>query len=128
MEKVLVTSTFSPFPKMFSTLPKTNFNFSVTFILSSANALKLDQSKILLFGKGLKAFADDNVNMMISVYNRAENTVGKKKILFTSIFSFSHCVFQSLLLRVVKSRDCVEKELTLSQTGPAFTMSAVHVF
>ena len=29
---------FSPFPMMFSTLPKTNFNFSVTFILSSTNA------------------------------------------------------------------------------------------
>ena len=36
---------------MFSALPKRNFNVSVTFILSSANALKLDQSKILSFGK-----------------------------------------------------------------------------
>ena len=35
---------------MFSTLSKTNFNFSVTFILLSANAFNLDQSKILLFG------------------------------------------------------------------------------
>ena len=31
---------------MFSTLPKINFNFSVTFILLSANAFNLDQSKI----------------------------------------------------------------------------------
>ena len=38
---------------MFSTNPKTNFNFSVTFILSSADAFNLDQSKILLFGKEL---------------------------------------------------------------------------
>ena len=29
---------FSPFTTMFFTLPKTNFNFSVTFILLSANA------------------------------------------------------------------------------------------
>ena len=33
---------------------KTNFNFSVTFILSSANAFSLDQSKILSFGKMVK--------------------------------------------------------------------------
>ena len=39
---------------MFSTLPITNFNFSVTFILSSANALNFDKSKILLFGNKLK--------------------------------------------------------------------------
>ena len=39
---------------MFSTLPKTNFNFSVTFILSSAIAFNLDQSKNLPFGKELK--------------------------------------------------------------------------
>ena len=38
---------------MFSTLRKTNLIFSVTFILSSANAFKLDRSKILSFGKGL---------------------------------------------------------------------------
>ena len=45
---------FFPFPTVFSTLPRTNFHFSVTFILSSANAFNLDQSKNLLFGKKLK--------------------------------------------------------------------------
>ena len=40
---------------MFSTLPETNFNFWVTFILSSANAFNLDQYTNLLFGKELKA-------------------------------------------------------------------------
>ena len=46
---------FSPFPTMFSTLHKTNFKFSVTFILSSASAcaFKVDQFKILSFGNGL---------------------------------------------------------------------------
>ena len=43
-------------PVMFSTLPKTNFNFSLPFILSSANAFNLDQSKILSFGKELNNF------------------------------------------------------------------------
>ena len=38
---------------MFSTLPKTNFNFSNAFNLTSANALNLDQSKILSFGEEL---------------------------------------------------------------------------
>ena len=45
---------FSPFPKGFSILPNTIFNFSITIILSSANALNLDWCKILLFSKELK--------------------------------------------------------------------------
>ena len=44
---------FSPFPTVFSTLPKTNFKFSDTFIVSSANAFNLNQCKILWFGKEL---------------------------------------------------------------------------
>ena len=44
---------FSPFPTMFSTLPKRNFNFSVAFILLSARSFNLDQSKNLSFGKEL---------------------------------------------------------------------------
>ena len=44
---------FSPFPTVFSTLPKTSFTFSVIFILSAANIFILDQSKSLLFGKEL---------------------------------------------------------------------------
>ena len=39
-------------------LTKTNFNFSVTFILSSGNPLNLDQSKILSFGKELMHLHD----------------------------------------------------------------------
>ena len=46
-----VNPAFSPLSTMFSTLLKTNFNFSVTFILSSANAFNLNQSKNLSFGK-----------------------------------------------------------------------------
>ena len=42
------------FPQWFFFLPKTNLNFLVTFILSSANAFSLDWSKILLFGKELQ--------------------------------------------------------------------------
>ena len=38
---------------MFSTLHKTNFKFSVTFILSSANAFNLDKPKMLSYGNEL---------------------------------------------------------------------------
>ena len=41
----------SPFPTMFSTLSKPNFNFSHTFILSSADAFNLDHSKKLSLSK-----------------------------------------------------------------------------
>ena len=45
---------FSFFSTMFSTLHKTNFKFSVTLILSSANIFDLDKPKILSFGNELK--------------------------------------------------------------------------
>ena len=45
---------FLLFPTMFSTIHKINFNFWVTFILSSANPFNLDWYTILLFGKELK--------------------------------------------------------------------------
>ena len=50
---------------MFSILPKTNFNFSAKFDLSSANTFNLDQSKNLSFGKELNNdsvfFTEENV-------------------------------------------------------------------
>ena len=49
---------FSPLPTMFSSLSNPNFSFCVTIILLSANALNLDLSKILSFGKGLKEFQE----------------------------------------------------------------------
>ena len=53
----------------------------------------LDQTK-------LKAFSDDKSNvtkMIISVFDRVENIVGKGEIACTSNFSFSHNVFKRLL-------------------------------
>ena len=44
---------FSPFPTIIFTPAKTNFNFSVTFILSSPNALNLGKFKNLSLGKEL---------------------------------------------------------------------------
>ena len=62
---------FLLFPPCFLPFPKTNFNFSFTFILLSANALNLDKSKIFSFGKELK---DNNIldlsMMKAFAYNR----------------------------------------------------------
>ena len=44
---------FSPFPTIISTLAKKNFNFSVTFILSSPIAFNLEKNKNLSLGKEL---------------------------------------------------------------------------
>ena len=51
---MLVNSIFSFTQNVFYPSQKTNFNFSVTFILTSANALNLDKSKNLSFGKELE--------------------------------------------------------------------------
>ena len=53
MEKCWLPA-FSLFPTIVFIVYRTNFTFSVTIILSSANALKLVWSKVLLFGKELK--------------------------------------------------------------------------
>ena len=61
---------------------------------SIPNNKNLDMTK-------LKAFADDKLNIariMISLYDGVENTMGKGKMLVTSIFSFYHGVFQNFLL------------------------------
>ena len=66
----------------------------------------------------LKAFADNKSNvakMTISLFDRVENTVGKGENANTSIFSFSHCVFQSFFFRVVKSLDCVVELIKIRQ-------------
>ena len=47
---------------MFSTCPETNFSFSVTIILSSANTFDLNQSRKLSFGKELSDMLDEMNN------------------------------------------------------------------
>ena len=47
---------FLLFPQCFLPFPYRNFNFSVTSILSSANAFNLDQSEILSFVKELTLY------------------------------------------------------------------------
>ena len=73
---------------MSSTIPKTNLNFRVTFDLLSANAFNLDKSIILSVVKEL------TLSTTLREEESFENIVGKgKKMLVTSIFSFSQNIF-----------------------------------
>ena len=89
---------------MFSTLPKTNFNFLVKFNLSSANAFNFDWSKNLLFGKGLK----DKIFL-----GSVENIVGKGENAGYQHFSLSLNGILSIPKCYVSKgyfyRDCVVK-------------------
>ena len=51
---------------MFSTLPKTSFDFLFESILSSANAFNLEESEVLSFGKELRTWITSNNS---SAYN-----------------------------------------------------------
>ena len=54
---------------MFSTLPRTNSNFLLGFIVSSSSAVYLDWSKILSFDKGLNSRpVDQKLMFVFSLY------------------------------------------------------------
>ena len=111
---MLVTwAAFSPFPAMFSSLPKTNFNFSVTFIMSS---LTLSKTTILDSSK-LKEFAEDNFKFDENGRNfskRVDNIVGKGEIARYEQFLFSHSVFKSLVLQTRKYQGLFGKGLKVA--------------
>ena len=71
-----------PIPTMFSTLPKPKFNFSFTFILSSASAFNLTYRslKFCLLVKGLIAFCHSIAYLYL--------------IVFTGCGFNEHCVLQ----------------------------------
>ena len=71
--------------------------------LNHSHTTILDQTK-------LKAFAEDKLNvtkMIISVFDRLENIVGKGEIACTSNFSFSTMFSKGLFPRLVKRCHCV---------------------
>ena len=72
---------------------KVTYNTSNRALINS-----LPNDKILTWSK-LKSFADSKIkvaDIMIFVFNGLENILGKEKMLDTSIFSFSHNVFNRL--------------------------------
>ena len=81
-------------------------NKSENFLNSLPNDKILDQSKF-------KTFADDIIKifkMMISVFDRVENIVGKGDKCWLPAFSLFPSMFsKGFLLRIVKSCDCVVK-------------------
>ena len=78
----------------------------------------------------LKAYADAKLDVIeIVEFALTElKTLWEKKILGTSILSFSHNVLKSLLTGFIKSWYDVFKHLTFSQTSSLFYTSAVQVF
>ena len=72
---------------MFYTHFKTNFNFLVTFILSSASGFNLDRAKVFLFGKVLPL---RYIVLTLTILRRHLKTVWEnKQMQVISIFSFS---------------------------------------
>ena len=84
---------FSPFPTMFSILKRQTLFLESHFLLS-ADALKLDKSKILSFGKELN-IAKITISFVVNIGKRCAKTK-RKKMMIISIFFFSHNVFGSL--------------------------------
>ena len=78
---------FLLFPTLFPTLPQTIFNFPVTFILSSASAFNLDQSKNLLFGKGLTSLTILFNQPFENIMRQGENAENQHFLLFPTMCS-----------------------------------------
>ena len=79
----------------------------------------------------LKAFADDKSNvtkMIISVFDRVENIVGKEEIACTSNFSFSHNVFKRVLSLTCQKVSLCGNGLTLSHTMTPFDAPGKQTF
>ena len=97
---------------MFSTLQNPIFNFWVTSILLPANALNLDQSKILSFGKELKQKAIVGKGKVIQVYpfvgrffTNQQTFSEKDKNAAYQPFLLFHNVFKSILFNPFPHND-----------------------
>ena len=72
---------FQPYPSNHSSLSKYTIIILANFILSSANAFNLDQSRILLFGKELTPYSiNTQSHFNASTTDSFENIVGKEEI------------------------------------------------
>ena len=114
---------------MISTLSRTNFNFSVTLILST-NAFNLDRSKIFLFGNQTSHL--HTVWLYFVCWHKGDTRIyfrmlkgrkhcGKKRKekILVSIYSFFNSVFQNLLLF---------RDLTLYSIDTHFNASTTDSF
>ena len=104
-----------------STLPKTKSSFSFTFNLSSANALNLDHSKNLLFGKELTHHHTKVLHFdPLKIYSYGKHCEKRRNCLQTSNSSFSHNVFYTIphlffLLMLFKLSSAISLKLDQSK-------------
>ena len=81
---------------MFSTLPKTSFDFLFKLIVSSAIDFNLDMSKILSFGKKLKTL-DEKEKMQVThiffLFSTMFSILFRKQIHCLSQINFTLCKF-----------------------------------
>ena len=103
------------FPQCFLPFHKQTSIFETTFILSSANAFKFNQFKILSL-KTLKEKAYENI------VGKGENTSNQQFLLFSQCLLAYH---RQVLPFKPNSNYLLQ---TLPQTSPGFYVSAVEVF
>ena len=102
--------------------------FSFAHFWSRIDSLPNDK---ILDATKLKAFADDKINLvqlMISVFDRVENIVGKgENAGYQHFLLFPQCFQKTSFLGVVKSQDCVVKSLlsSLQQFNPLLSVIIV---
>ena len=106
---------FLLFPQCFLPFSKQIEIFYLTFKLSSADAFNLELSKILSFGKELKAFSEAILNMaqMIKVFlERGENMRTEESagyLHFIPLFS-PNFVSKAITCRLIKNIDYLGKD------------------
>ena len=115
---------FPPFPTMFSTLPETQITIWPTFKMSSANALKLDWSKILLFGKELNDIPASPLTCMFAFAENKWNLAQLTEFIFEMLRNMigkagSHLFFISPFSQMFNTFGF----LTLHRTNPGFDNS-----
>ena len=117
---MLVISIFS-FPTMFSTLHKTNFKFSFTFILSSSHAFNLTIRKCVKTTDFKLVQTERLCRQQFQIWQKWKKVIQtsrkhweKEKLLVTSNFSFSHSVFKRLVQQTCKSQGLFGKGLKVA--------------
>ena len=82
------TSIFFPFPIIFCSLPKIIFNFSVIFILLSANAFNLEQPRSLRFVKELTHYHTMLHFHALKIYSCGKHCEKRRNCLLQAISPF----------------------------------------
>ena len=98
-----VNQHFLLFQQFFSTVLKTNFNTSVTFILSSANNFSMVKSKVLSFGNELmqsvkKNLTSPNFLLFVNILHMEKTILSHPPIQLTESKFWYHIYMMTLLV------------------------------